>query len=150
MSCARIKKSRSIRNATGQSAFNTPSKNTSPRCGNCTIKSSPERVQLFPADQSFGYFGLANDMLLISAAREALVTLSSSPTPPSVAPAQSGSSTVSTGNNTPSHDTNQVTAETTSVAGESSATSDTPILDPSPTPPLLYPSPSPPSSPTVF
>jgi hypothetical protein len=129
-------KSRSVGNASGQFTFNTPSKDTSPRCGNRTIKSSTKRVQLPPANQSFGYFGQVNDMCLISAARAALAVFSSSS---SVAPAQSGSST---GSNMPSHATNQVTAATTSVPGESNATSNTPILDPSPTPPLLYPSPS--------
>src|SRR5882757_8988725 len=122
----------------GRSAFRTPSKDTSPRCGNWNIKLSP---QLPPADRSFGYFGLSltNDMCLVSAAREALtaLSLSSSPTPPSVASAQSGSSTVSTGDNMPSHATTEVPAATTLVAGESDAISD---LDPSPTPPLLYPS----------
>jgi hypothetical protein len=127
-------------NTSGQSIFDTPPKDTSPRCGNRTIKSLPERVQLPPADQSFGYLGLAHDMRLTLAAREALAALSSSPTPPSVPSAQSGSSTVSTGRNMASHATNQVAA-TTSVAGENSATSNTPILDRSPTPPLLYPYP---------
>jgi hypothetical protein len=132
-------KSRPVGNASGQFTFNTPSKGTSPRCGNRTIKSFTKRVQLPPTDQSFGYFGLVNDMCLISAAREAQAVFSSSHMPSSVAPAQSGSST---GSNMPSHATNQVTAATTSVAGESNATWNTPILDPSPTPPLLYPSPS--------
>jgi hypothetical protein len=163
LSCARVKRSHFVRNTSGQSAFHTPSKDTSPRCGNCTIliessqraigedeKSSPKRLELPPSDQFFGYFGLVNDMRLVSAAREALVALSSSPTPPSAASAQSGSSTVSTDNNMPSHATTEVPAATTSVAGESAPTPDTPILDPSPTPPLLYPTPSPPSSPTIF
>jgi hypothetical protein len=139
LSCARVMKSRSVWNASGQFTFNTPSKGTSPRRGKRTIKSLTKRAQLPPADQSFGYVGLVNDMCLISAAREALAVFSSSPTPPSVASTQSGSSTVNTGSNMPSHATNQVTA---AVVGESSATSNTPILDPSPTPPLLYPSPS--------
>ncbi|KAF8498556.1 hypothetical protein F5888DRAFT_182048 [Russula emetica] len=136
---SKVKKSRSVRNKSGQSAFSTPSKDTSPRCGT-SIKSWPKHVPLPLTDQSLnGYFGLANDMHLISAAQEALAVLSFSPTPPSVASAQSGSSTVSTGSNMPSHATNPAT---NSVAGENSATSNTPILDPSPTPPLLYPSPS--------
>ena len=146
MSCARIKKIRSTRNTSGYSAFNTPSKDTSPRCGNCTARSSPKPVQVPQSCQLFGYLG--NDMRLISAAQEALVTLSSSPTPPSVA-AESGSSAVNTGNNTSSDATNQVATAMTSVAGENCTTLGTPILDRSPTPPLLYPSPSPPSSPTI-
>jgi hypothetical protein len=131
-------KSRLLGNTSGRFTFtfNTPSKGTSPRCGNRT-----KRVQLLPAEQAFGYFGLANDMRLMSAAREALAVFSSSPTSPSVASAQSGSSTVSTDSDMPSHAANQVTAATTSVAGESTTTPSTPILDPSPTPPLLYPSP---------
>jgi len=144
----RVKKSRSIRNTSGHSASNSSSKDTSPRCSNCTIKSSPKPVQVPPAYQIFGYFDLGNDMRLISAAQEALVALSSSPTPPSVA-VESGSSAVSTGTNMPSNATNQVTAATTSVAGENRTTLETMILDRSPTPPLLYLTPSPPSSPTI-
>lgn len=126
-------KSRSAGNTSGHSAFNIPSKDTFPGNGGRTVKFLPKRVQFPP-------FGPAtNDMRLISAAREALAVLSSSPTPPSVASAQSGSRTVSTGSNIPSHDTDQVTAATTSVAGECSTTSNTPILDRSTTPSLLYP-----------
>ena len=144
LSCARVIKSRSLGNTSGQSALNTLWKGTSPQCSNRTIKPLPTRVQLSPANRSFGCFGLPNDMRLISAAQEALAVLSSSSTPPSFASApsvtlaQSGSSTMSTGSNMPSHATNRVT-EATTLAGESSATSNTPILDRSPTPPLLYP-----------
>jgi hypothetical protein len=116
-------KFRSVRNTSRQSAFNTPSKDTSPRCGYRAIKSLSNHVQLLSADQSFDYFGLANDMRLISAAREALVVLSSSPTPPSIALTHSGSSTGITGSSMPDHATNQVTAATTSVAGEPSSLS---------------------------
>ena len=145
LSCARVIKSRSLGNTTRQSALNTLWKGTSPQCRNRTIKPLPTRVQLSPANRSFGCFGLPNDMRLTSAAQEALavLSLSSSSTPPSFASApsatlaQGGSSTMSTGSNMLSHATNRVIAATT-LAGESSATSTTPILDP-PTPPLLYP-----------
>ncbi|KAN0121331.1 hypothetical protein V8E52_003919 [Russula decolorans] len=86
--------------------------NNALKFSNCTIKSSPKPVQVPPAYQIFGYFDLGNDMRLISAAQEALVALSSSSTPPSVA-VESGSSAVSTSSNMPSNATNQVTAATT-------------------------------------
>jgi hypothetical protein len=140
LSCARVMKSRpvenTVRNTNRQPAFNTPSKDTMPRCGNRAVKPLPKRVH--PADQSFRYFGFAEDTLMISAAREALAVLSSSPTPPSVASTHSGSSTVSTGSTVPSHATNEVKAATASVANESCASSNTPTLDRLPTTPLLY------------
>ena len=68
-----------------------------------TVRPLPRRVEVPPPRPTDSY--LANDERLISATREALAVLPSSPTPPFVTPAPSissaqiGSSTVSTGRN---------------------------------------------------
>ena len=131
-------KSRSVGNTSRQSVFNIPSKDTSPRCDNHAIEFLDYFSLVALVYSMFliyiKYAFLADDMHwhLISAAREALVALSSSP--PSVASTHSGSVV----HRHTSRTANQMTAATFSVA-ESSAASNTSILDRSPTPPLLYP-----------